>query len=266
MGLLSVPADEGFWVPEPMLYHARALGFEFFGADHLLCLGASAVLVVVVLAIYLRIPERPDGAVGGSRLTMLRIVSSIPVALVLAKSITYLALGQFEPLFWPLHVCNLCEFVGWGYALAPNTRTGSRCADLLFCWGLTGCPSALVFPGWAWYCPAFCFASICGFIEHALVFACALCVVVGRAYVPEPRRVWFVLLVTVVCGIFFRLVNPLLGTNFFFVTNPVGAGGPFPWMVATFGDPGFLLAYLALAVCSWCALYGICRLIGRLTR
>lgn len=264
MGLLSVPADESFWAPEPMLYHARALGFEFFGADHLVCLAVSAVLVATVLAVYLQLPAQPGSTMGGTRLKMLRIVTSIPVALVLAKSITYLVLGLFEPLFWPLHVCNLCELVAWGYALAPSTRVGGRCADLLFCWGLTGCPSALVFPGWAWYCPALCFASLCGFVEHALVFACALCAVVGGEYVPQPRRVWFALLVSVVCGVFFRLVNPLLGTNFFFVTNPIGAGGPFPWLVATFGDPGFLVAYLCLAAGAWCAIYGICCLVKHL--
>ena len=254
----------GFLTPEPVLYHARAHGFATFGPGHLASLAFATAMVACSLWAYLRLPRNAEehGAFSPQRLAMIRMFAGGAVAIILGKCVWYLALGMFEPLFWPLHMCNLCEFVALGYAIRPRSRVGERLADLLFCWGLTGCPSALLFPGWAWYCPAWSLASLCGFVEHALVLACALCVAVGGEYVPRPGRTWFVATATLVCGCVARVVNPLLGTNFFFVTNPIGAGWPFTWMAATFGDPGFLVAYFALAMLFWCAVYGLYLLVG----
>ena len=251
------------FAPEPVLWHTQATGFALFGKGHLASLAASLVLETCLVRAYLRLPRTDGLAPSEPRRRMLRAISGTAVGLVAAKCACYLALGLFEPLFWPLHVCNLCEFVALAYALDPRSPLGRRMADLLFCWGLTGCLGALLLPGWHGYCPAPSLASICGFLEHALVFACALCPLVGGDYAPQLRRMWFVLLVTVAGGAFFRLVNPLLGTNFFFVTNPAAVGGPFAWLVATFGDPGFLVPYLGIAVASWAFAHGIYQAVVR---
>ncbi len=256
-------ATENFLTPEPVLYHTRTPGFAFFGAGHLASLALSAVIVALSLAWYLRLPRQSEGF-SRQRLAFVRVLAGLAVAIILAKCLWYLRIGMLEPLFWPLHICNLCEFVALGYAAAPSSRVGSRLADLLFCWGLTGCLGALLFPGWAWYCPAWSLASLCGFVEHALVFACALCVLVGGEYVPHPHGVWFVIAATVACGAAARAINPRLGTNFFFVSNPIAAGWPFSWLVAAFGDPGFLVAYLAFAVVLWGAVYGTYRGVAML--
>ena len=244
----------GFLTPEPVLYHGHATGFAQFGAGHLVSLTLSAVLVAVLITRYLRLSATPGG-LSPARRRLLLAMSGTAMGVLLAKDLWYLALGMFEPLFWPLHICNLCELIALGHALSPSSRMGMHLADLLFCWGITGSLGALLFPGWSYYCPAWSLASICGFIEHALVLACALCLLAGGDYEPRPRRVWFVLATTVVCGAVFRVVNPLLGTNFFFVTNPAAAGGPGPWLLATLGDPGFLVGYLLMVVALWAATY-----------
>lgn len=254
-----------FFTPEPMLYHANATGFELFGAAHLLSLCLSTVIVASSALYYLRLPSDTAKHPSTQRQAMLLVLSGGATLLILLKCVSYLALDVFEPLFWPLHICNLCEFAALGYAISPRSSVGQFLADLLFCWGLTGCLGALILPGWRWYCPAWSFASLSGFIEHALVFACGLCVLIGRDYIPKPQRFMPVLLATAFFGALFRVVNPLLGTNFFFVTNPTAVGGPFPWLVTTFGDPGFLLPYLALAAGSWLLVYSIYHL-GRSLR
>lgn len=257
---MAASAQWGFLTPEPVLYHMRAPGFELFGPGHLLSLTLSLALIAITLTCYLRQPTHSSqGSI--TRHRILVTAAAIPVAIVAAKCATYLALGMFEPLFWPLHICNLSEFIALGCALAPAGRLRTRLGDLLFCWGSIGCLGALIFPGWSWYCPALTLASLCGFVEHALVLACLLCLPVEGDYQPEPRRVWFVLAVTVTCAAIARAANPLLGTNFFFVTNPAGAGGPFPWLVATFGDPGFLPAYLLCALALWGLAYVVFRLV-----
>ncbi len=244
----------GFLTPEPVLYHGHATGFALFGAGHLVSLAMSAALAAVLITCYLHLPTDAQGP-SPARRHQLLAMSGTACAILLAKDLWYLALGLFEPLFWPLHVCNLCELVALLYALSPTSRLGLRMADLLFCWGITGSLGALLFPGWAYYCPTWSLASICGFVEHALVLACALCSLVGGDYAPRPSRVWFPLVASVACGAVFRIVNPRLGTNFFFVTNPAAAGGPGPWLLATLGDPDFLAGYLLLVVALWAATY-----------
>lgn len=247
----------GFLTPEPVLFHGHAQGFALFGMGHLVSLAASAFIIAFALRTYLSLTTNLDEAPSGQRRLALCAMSGTAVLIICGKCLSYAALGILEPLFWPLHVCNLSEFVALGYTLGPQSRMGRRLADLLFCWGISGCAAALLFPGWHGYCPVWSLASLCGFVEHALVLACALCPLVGGDYSPQPRRVWFVVLVTVACGALFRAVNPLLGTNFFFVTNPAAAGGPGPWLLATFGDPGFLLPYLMLAMGLWAAQYAV---------
>ena len=252
----------GLLTPEPVLYHMRAPGFELFGPGHLISLTLSLALIAITLTCYLRQPTpAPSNLGSGTRRRILVAAAVIPVALVAAKCATYLALGMFEPLFWPLHICNLSELLALGCALAPAGHLRTRLGDLLFCWGSVGCLGALLFPGWSWYCPAQTLASLCGFVEHALVLACLVCMLAEGDYQPDPCRVWFVLAVTVTCAAIARVANPLLGTNFFFVTNPAGAGGPFPWLVATFGNPGFLVAYLLLALALWGLAYAVLRLV-----
>lgn len=249
----------GFLTPEPVLFHEHAQGFALFGMGHLVSLAVSALIIAFALRTYLSLPKSLDEGLSGQRRLALCAMSGTAVLIICGKCLSYAALGILEPLFWPLHICNLSEFVALGYALSPQSRTGKRLADLLFCWGISGCAAALLFPGWHGYCPAWSLASLCGFVEHALVLACALCSLVGGDYEPQPRRAWFVALVTVVCGAIFRVANPLLNTNFFFVTNPAGAGGPGPWLLATFGDPWFLLPYLVLAIGLWTTQFAVWR-------
>ena len=241
----------GFLVPEPVLYHAGAHGFALFGAGHVISLALSLAAVVLAVWGYLRLPAGAEDGPSGPRRTMLVALSGASVAIVVAKCGAYVALGLFEPLFWPLHICNLSEFAALGYALSPRSHVGYRLGDLVFYWGTIGCAGALLLPGWHGYCPAQSLASMCGFAEHALVLACSLCMAAGGDYVPELRGVCFSLLVGAVLGAAFRVVNPLMGTNFFFVTNPWAVGGPFAWMANVFGNPGFLLAYIVSSAALW---------------
>ena len=248
-----------FLAPEPVLYHQGSCGFALFGASHLVLLALSLALAAAVVWRYRRLPAGRGGLPSPERRRVLLLAAGTACAILAAKDLSYVALDLFEPLFWPLHICNLCETAALVNALRPHSYVGSRMADLLFCWGPVACLAALVFPGWSPYCPAWSLASLCGFAEHALVLGCALCLVLGHDFRPHLRRTWFVLTATVAYGLAFRLANPLLGTNFFFVTNPAAAGPPGAWLVHTFGDPGFLAAYLLAAVGFWAATYGIWR-------
>lgn len=248
---------DDFFTPEPVLLREGHAGFAFFDLDHLVLIALCLALAVVIVLRYIRLPAGDGTGPSPSRRRVLLAASGTAFAILFAKDASYVALDIMEPLFWPLHICNFCEYIALVYALWPRTCVGRCAADILFCWGTTGCAAALFLPAWGPYCPARSLASLCGFVEHSLVLGCALCLVLGGDYVPRPRRIWVVIAASVVCGLVFRVLNPILGTNFFFVTDPSTMGAPGTWILQTFGDPGFLVAYLFVACCLWALVYGI---------
>ena len=236
-----------FFTPEPVFYRGGGQGFALFGAEHLVSLAACVALIAVLAWRYRGLDE-------GGRVRQLRIMAGAAVALLVAKDLVYIAQGLFEPAFWPLHICNFCEYLALAAALTAGTRAGKTIRGVLLCWAALGCTGALLFPGWSYYTPALTWASVSGFVEHALVVGYVVCAAVAREEGPTLIDVRNSALAALALGALARRVNPLLGTNFFFVTRPATTGGPFIWLEQTFGDPWFLAAYLAIACAYWLAL------------
>lgn len=230
----------GFFAPEPVLWRSGARGFSVLGPEHLAMLVGLLALGVLLARWYVGLDAR-------GRHRHMVAMCAVPVALVASRDLQDVALGVFWPQFWPLHICNMCEFLGLAWAL-----TGWRSlADIFYPWATVGAIGALLFPGWAYYCPILSYVSLGGFLEHALMVTTCWCMVRGGEYVPEYRRLWLPGLAAVAGGLFFRWANPLLNTNFFFVSAP-SAGSPMEWLADAFGDPGWLVAYLVAAVAEWC--------------
>lgn len=237
---------EYFFIPEPLWYVAGE-GFALFGPEHLAALAVCVTLMAVLAARYRGLNER-------ERTTQLRIMAGTAFGLLVAKDVSYVALGLFAPLFWPLHICNFCEYLAVVAAFWPGTRVGRAARGILICWAALGCAGALLFPGWSYYTPALTWANVSSFAEHALVLGCVVCMAAAREQGPSLADVGLSALAAVVFGALARAINLLLGTNFFFVTKPSIVGGPFVWLEQTFPDPWYLPVYLAFACAFWLAL------------
>lgn len=231
---------EWFLTPEPVLWRSGEGGFVPWGPEHLAMLAALAAVDALLVRRYLRRDAQ-------GRRHQLQVMCAVPVALLASRDLQDVALGIFWPQFWPLHVCNLCEYLGLAWVLTDWRPL----ADIYYPWASVGALGALLFPGWAYYCPILSFASLGGFLEHALMVATCCCMVGGGEYVPEYRRLWLPGMAAAGLGLLFRWLNPVFGTNFFFVSSP-SAGSPLVLLADAFGDPGWLAAYLAGAVVVWC--------------
>ena len=237
---------EYFFIPEPLWYVAGE-GFALFGPEHLVALVACAALIAALSVAYRM-------ASNNGRKLQQRIMAGTAIGLLAMKDLSYVALGLFVPLFWPLHICNFCEYLAVVAAFWPGTRVGRAARGVLICWAALGCTGALLFPGWSYYTPALTWANISSFAEHALVLGCVVCMAAAREEGPSLTDVGASALAAVVFGALARLINPLLGTNFLFVTKPSTAGGPFVWLEQTFPNPWYLAAYLGIACAFWLAL------------
>ncbi len=237
----------GFFAPEPVLWRSGDKGFSVLGPEHLAMLGCLTLTGVLLARRYMRQDAR-------GRRRQLVAMCAVPVALLVSRDLQDVAAGVFWPQFWPLHICNMCEFLGLAWAI-----TGwCPLADVYYPWATVGAIGALLFPGWAYYCPIISYASLGGFLEHALMATTCWCMMVGGEYVPERRRLWLPGVAAVAGGLVFRRANPVMGTNFFFVSEP-SAGSPMVWLADVFGDPGWLVAYLAAAVAVWCGFVALGR-------
>ena len=247
-----------FFTPEPILLE-RGDGFSTFGPQHLAVIAACLVVFLVLVRRYRRLPA--GLALGSPRRRMLLTTSIVPLVLLASRDVVLAATGLLSPIFWPLHICNFCEYMALLYALTCDSRVGEPMGEVLFAWGATGGLSALLFPGWS-YCPILSYASLGGFAEHTLLLVSAWAPVVGGDFEPDVRRSWLPAVVALAAGALFRITNPIFDTNFFFVTQPL-SGTPFELFADLFGNPGFLVPYALCAYGVWLLWYALARRIRR---
>lgn len=168
-----------------------------------------------------------------------------------------IASGTFWPAWWPLHLCNFAEFFCVGYAIRPNRA----CRELLLTVGISGSLCAMLFPGWS-YCPAYSWPVICGFVEHALIFAVTLCALADWRTCPRWRDLWLTVVFLACYGVFFRRFNATMGANFGFVTRPA-EGSPMVGWEQDFGNPGYLVPYALAFAAGAVGLHAVVDVRGR---
>lgn len=249
---------DAFFVPEPILLE-RGHGFALFGPGHCVMLGICLVCAGLLVRRYTRLPT--GLAWGRPRRRMLLVLAVIPLALLASRDVVSAALGLLSPVFWPLHICNFCEYLALAFVLACDCPSAYLVGELFFAWSATGALSALLVPGWS-YCPLWTYASLGGFAEHTLLLVMVWAPVLGGDFVPDRRHLWIPLVVAIVGGALFRPFNAACGTNFFFVTYPL-ANTPFEWLSDTWGNPGYLVPYLLLSCLLWVGWYALAAHVGR---
>lgn len=222
-------------VAEPLLWGGT--GFAMFGPWHLLWLAICAAVIVLLVHGYRSLPAN-DSWRGGRRWLVL-LAAVVPNALLLWGDVIKVQTGTFSPNWWPLHLCNVAEYVCLWHALAPSRVT----RELLLCFGLTGGLCAMLFPGWT-YCPPYTLPCISGFLEHAFIFSVSLMALDDPRKAPRWRDAWISLAAAVFYLVVFRWFNGVFDTNFGFVTSPA-VGSPLAWWEDAFGNPGYLVPYMA---------------------
>ena len=191
-------------------------GFDYFGPAHLGYLACSVVLIGVLCAAYRRLPS--GTAWGSPRRTMQLVIAAIPLAMLASRDVMMYLAGVFDPNWWPLHSCNICELLMLVYALRPNRLCGESLATM----GIFGALAALLFPSWS-YCPPFTWPSVCGFTEHTLIVAFTAMVITGRDYEPSVKHIWMPLVLFGLYAPAAYAFNKAFDTNFMFLNAPPAA-------------------------------------------
>lgn len=254
-------------------------GFAVLGPEHRIWLLACTCLIVVLTVVYLRLPatehengpskaaahlrSSASGASGNGRAesSTAREISRPRRHLLLGMALVTLALlawedslmavtGTFSIQWWPLHTCNMCEYISLAFALTPRrSRVADLHAEVLFTLGLPGALMALLFPGWS-YCDPLTLPVFCGFMEHSLIVAFVLATLIGKDLRPRMRNAWMGMAFVVAYFAVMYPFNQYFNTNFAFISTPA-ANSPLSAWAASWGNPGYLIPYaiVFVAVC-----------------
>lgn len=242
-----------FFTPAPEMLSGP--GFVIFGPEHLAWICFAVILVFAVIRGYGRLPGGTER--GSRRRKMMLVVAVIPLILLVSQDAIMASAGVFGVQWWPLHSCNVCEYLALLYALRPNRPTG----EILLTLGTAGAACAILFPGWT-YCPPLTFPVVCGFVEHALIMAFILMLVLGGDFRPRFSELWESVAFTSALAFAAYLFDKANDTNFLFVNTPA-EGSPLVGWYQAFGSPGYIIPYAAVALIVFTCLQGLFCLIAR---
>ncbi len=245
---MEQPAEFWFFTAQPF-YDGAGVGFGIGSPVHLAYFAVSVLAICLLVKVFERLPKGLDW--GSPRRKMLLVVGTIPVTLVCINDLIMCAAGVFSPQWWPLHVCNFSELFLLIYALRPN----KFCGECIVTIGIVGASCALAFANW-WYCPAWSYPAVVGFVEHALIIAFGLMISLGGEHELSLRNIWRPLVFLGVYAPVFYAFNKVHDTNFLFLNGPA-AGSPMEAAADVLGNPGYVPVFLALFAASWLVVYGL---------
>lgn len=238
--------------PQPSMLDG-GYGFALFGPAHLAWLCACSALVALLVRHYRKLP--PGTHWGSPRRRMMLAVAALPLLLLVSDDTIMIVGESFPAPWWPLHICNACEYLCLAYTLKPHGAFARFAGEILFCLGITGAFAALLFCNWA-YCPPLTWPSICGFLEHTLILAFVLMLLFGGDLTPRVRDLWKAAAFAACYGAVMHPLNAALGTNFGFINQPAN-GSPLVAIAKTCGNPGYLVPYALLVLAACLAMHAV---------
>ena len=216
-------------------------GFPLFGICHLLWLLGIGIFSWWMGRFF-------SFASNDKKLKARRVMGMLLPAIAICRDIVLLQTGHFEPEAYPLHLCNMSVWFATIYLWTRNRFVGV--IYVLLC--LPAAALALVFPGWAEY-PFWNFMHIHSFVYHGLVVAVGYCIIRTGELLPEWKELWKPFVFGVSGYIILNQVNKLLGTNFWFISEP-SYGSPLVWIYDWLGNKWYLIGHFlfcTLVVVLW---------------
>ncbi|MGI6206107.1 MAG: hypothetical protein ACOYJI_05755 [Anaerovoracaceae bacterium] len=234
-----------FWTFETDL--PEGSGFELFGAAHIIWLIAGAVFAAAGAVIYLRRTEK-------ARANIQFAVSLLIVFNEVFQDIYLKVNGHFDVYQLPLHLCGLAVFITLAHGIVLKAGFGSRkksvkAADsflgqVRYSLCLPGALLALIFPDWTVY-PPFAFMSIFGFVNHILISASALWLILPDTFTIKPADILKpAVFLLVAVPLIYRFDVAENANYFFLIEGPEGS--PLYWLQHRWPDH-YLIAYAILA-------------------
>ena len=198
-----------FWTPQPFI--PAGVGYGEFSATHFILLSLTALLTLVVTAVYRRADQK-------GRLRIRRAIAVSLFVMEIIKLIVYYITGVDVSRYLPLEICSFAAYSIMFEAIFPDKDIFSQMLLLVF---LPGAAMALLVPTTA-VLPGFSFFTIHQFVFHGLIIAYAF----ARFFCGETeityRGLWAsVPKILVIVGAVY-LIDLVFDRNFMFLRDTTG--------------------------------------------
>ena len=234
------------------------IGFHLYSTGHLIWLAGIAAAAILFSGHYRKTEE-------AGRARIRKIFAILILLSEIYKDTVLIILGAPMMQYLPLHLCSFAIFGMLIDAFSPRQNLiGQMFAYAFF----PGAMAALLFCNWTCY-PFWNFMNIHSFVFHGWI----VCYVAMRyrsgEIRPTYRGLWqtSAILIALLVPIYF--FDKLTGQNYMFL-NEASEGSPLEilWKIfgTRFGEPGYLISYIVLALAVFHVLYGIYAGIGALRR
>ncbi len=233
-----------FWYTEYTMSKAHGSGyaaFSLFDGTHIFWLVLCVLFAVGISFVYRKSSERSKGRI--------RLALSVCVfALEVMRIAVEIATDQWRASSLPLQLCSINVFICLWYGIHPNKLAG----NLLYALGMPGAAIALLSPSWTML-PINNFFHINSALSHVLLFGYPIMLIAG-GFRPQLRELPKVLLCLVGMCAVIAPINTVLGTNFFFISNPYG--NPITTACTNiFGENLFIIGYAIILMVLMIVLY-----------
>ncbi len=199
------------------------LGFELYGAQHLVWLAAFLIFTVGSCMLYGRLEK--DG-----RAKWRKTIAVLVVLNELFKHVCLLIGGTFVAKYLPLHLCSINIFL-----IAVHAWKPSRVLDnFLYLVCIPGALAALLFPSWG-ALPAANFMYWHSFTVHILLAAYPIVLTAAGDIRPELRGFLKSIGLLAAMVIPVAIFNVVFDTNFMFLMYPE-PGNPLLWFEEHWGN------------------------------
>jgi hypothetical integral membrane protein (TIGR02206 family) len=230
-----------FWAYETDL--PQGSGFDMFSVTHCLWI-VSSLLIVMLLAVMIHF-LKPD-----RQLKIERILAVVITASYFLRWIWAALIGHYNPAeMLPLH---LCAAAALAEVLAVYTRK-SWLMDFGYACGLPGSLVAFIIPGVGHY-PVWHFNYLMFTIDHMILILLPIVWIIHHDFRPDYHNLPHCLIVTILLAGFDYVVNPIIGSNFMFVSF-VQPNTPLTAIGLRLGVPGYQLAMGLLLLLTWALIY-----------
>lgn len=217
-------------------------GFQTFGTPHLVVMGLTPVLAVVLSMLARRNRDGRTAAVIGYLLAAMLLLNDLTAGVY--------RLMQSGPEFFirnylPLHVCGVANLVTAATLVFRSRQT----YEIAYFWGLVGSINAVItpgaietgFPSWRFFQY---------FIIHSGIVVGVLYATWGLGMRPTLGGLFRAFIILNVFALAVGIVNLLLGTNYMYLSRPPwGTVSPFffapwPWYIPILDAVALFMFYL----------------------
>ena len=185
----------------------EGVGFDQFGALHLVWLTVFAALVIGNYFWYRKLSEK------GRKIWKLSCAGLL-IADEVFKVVMLVIGGRYQASYLPLHLCSINIFLITIHAIKPYKLLGGY----LYTVGIPGAMAALLFPSWT-ALPLGNFMHIHSFTVHMLLAGYPIVLAAAGELAPSVKKLHQYLLLLVAMAIPIYGINLLLDTNFMFLMS-----------------------------------------------